>query len=248
MKRSLKQLRKYSLQATDGPEGKVKDFLFDEESWVVRYLEADFGSWFSSKRVLIPRIFLDDPDWEKKKFPVKLSEDLIKSGPGIEDHLPVSRKFESELIRHYNLTPYWPYTYPEPSGGSLFFPPRPLVVPPRNVQEEDVDTSLRSFREVEGYSINTGEKDSGHIDDLIVDDEDWQIVYAVVDFVRWLPMSKKVLISIEGMEEISYIEQEIKVSMSEEHVKNAPEYDPDKILNIEEEKEMYDFFSWGMVK
>jgi hypothetical protein len=250
MKRSLNNLIKYSLRSKDESKGKVKDFLFDDESWIIRYLEADFGKLFSSKRVLIPRVFLGNPDWEEKEFPIELSEELIKAGPDIQEHVPVSRQYEAELIKHFDLTPYWPYTYAEPSGGSLFFPPRPLVVPPipADVKEEDVDTNLRSFKEVEGYRINAHEKEMGHIVDLIVDDEDWQIVYAVVDFIKWLPMSKKVLISIEGMQEISYVEREVKVDMTPEQLENAPEYDPDKILHVEEEKKLYDFFSWGMVK
>lgn len=250
MKRSLNNLLKYTLKSRDGSEGNVKDFLFDDESWVIRYLEADFGNLFSSKRVLIPRVFLGEPDWENKQFPIELSEELIESGPDIQEHAPVSRQYEAELIKHFDLTPYWPYTYAEPSGGSMFFPPRPLVVPPvpTDMKEEDVDTNLRSFREVEGYHLLTQQEETGSIVDLIVDDEDWQIVYAVIDFIKWLPMSKKVLISIEGMEEISYVEQHVKVDMTREQLESAPEYDPDKVLNVEEEKELYDFFSWGMVK
>ena len=32
MKRSLKELKGYSLQAIDGDKGKVKNFLFDDET------------------------------------------------------------------------------------------------------------------------------------------------------------------------------------------------------------------------
>jgi len=32
MKRSLKELKNYSIQALDGEKGKVKNFLFDEEA------------------------------------------------------------------------------------------------------------------------------------------------------------------------------------------------------------------------
>ncbi|MGC9343850.1 MAG: PRC-barrel domain-containing protein, partial [Bacteroidales bacterium] len=84
MKRSLNNLIKYSIKSKDGSDGKVKDFLFDDESWIVRYLEADLGKLFSSKRVLIPRVFLGDPNWDEKEFPIELSEELIKEGPDIQ--------------------------------------------------------------------------------------------------------------------------------------------------------------------
>ncbi|MEO8921887.1 MAG: PRC-barrel domain-containing protein, partial [Caldimonas sp.] len=34
------------------PVGHVKDFYFDDEEWVVRYLVVDTGGWLSSRKVL----------------------------------------------------------------------------------------------------------------------------------------------------------------------------------------------------
>jgi len=41
MLRSIKQLYGDKLGASDGDIGHVKDFYFDDQSWVVRYLVAD---------------------------------------------------------------------------------------------------------------------------------------------------------------------------------------------------------------
>ncbi len=248
MKRSIKDLKDYTIKAKDGTEGKVKDFLFDEEAWIIRYLHADFGNWLKSKKILLPRVFLGTPKWKEENFPVEITKDMIEKGPGIDEHMPVSREYEAELMKYYNLDPYWPYTYSAPAGGGLFFPPRPLNVPPKSVNEEDLNTSLRSFKEVKGYDIRTEEEKIGHVDDMIVDDEDWQIVYMVVEINGWLSMSKKVLISIEWLEEISYVENEIKISMTPEKLKKAPQYNTDIDLSQEEEKKMYDFYSWGMTR
>ena len=35
MLRSAKQLEGFAIGATDGPIGKVKDFYFDDEAWVI---------------------------------------------------------------------------------------------------------------------------------------------------------------------------------------------------------------------
>lgn len=53
MLRNLKDLQGYALRATDGDVGTVKDFYFDDERWVVRYLVVETGSWLASRRVLI---------------------------------------------------------------------------------------------------------------------------------------------------------------------------------------------------
>ena len=53
MLRSIKQLYGDKLGASDGEIGQVKDFYFDDQSWTVRYLVADTGSWLPGRQVLI---------------------------------------------------------------------------------------------------------------------------------------------------------------------------------------------------
>jgi hypothetical protein len=53
MLRSIKQLYGDKLGASDGEIGHVKDFYFDDQSWTVRYLVADTGSWLPGRQVLI---------------------------------------------------------------------------------------------------------------------------------------------------------------------------------------------------
>lgn len=38
MLRNTKDLENYAISATDGPIGHVKDFYFDDDAWVIRYL------------------------------------------------------------------------------------------------------------------------------------------------------------------------------------------------------------------
>ena len=47
MLQSIKQLYGDKLAALDGDMGEVKDFYFDDENWVIRYLIADTGSWLT---------------------------------------------------------------------------------------------------------------------------------------------------------------------------------------------------------
>jgi hypothetical protein len=44
MLRSIEQLYGAKLGASDGEIGQVKDFYFEDQNWVVRYLVADTGS------------------------------------------------------------------------------------------------------------------------------------------------------------------------------------------------------------
>jgi sporulation protein YlmC with PRC-barrel domain len=247
MKRSLKELTKFSIETLDGTSGKARDFLFDEEYWVIRYLEGDFGNFFVDKRVLIPRLLLEKPDWKEKHFPLSINKNEIENCPDIDKRMPVSREYEKALSKHYEIDYYWPYGYTASPGLGLY-PPRPIKPPVKTVSEEDLDTSLRSFREIEGYHIHCLDGKLGHVEDLIVDDDDWQVVYLIVDTSNWMPWSKKVVLSLDWLEKISYTDLEVSVKLNTDTVKNAPEYDSGNAITEELEKELYDFYSRSFVK
>jgi hypothetical protein len=52
MLQNIKELYGRKLAALDGDIGHVKDFYFDDENWVIRYLVADTGSWLTGRLVL----------------------------------------------------------------------------------------------------------------------------------------------------------------------------------------------------
>jgi uncharacterized protein YrrD len=53
MLHTLSELMGYSVQSTDEEIGSVKDFLFDDVSWEIRYPDVDVGSWFECRNVVL---------------------------------------------------------------------------------------------------------------------------------------------------------------------------------------------------
>ena len=53
MLRNMKDLLGFSIGATDGIIGTVKDMYFDDAAWVIRYVVVETDAWLSSRRVLI---------------------------------------------------------------------------------------------------------------------------------------------------------------------------------------------------
>jgi hypothetical protein len=53
--------------------GRVQDFLFDDESWIVDYLVVDTAMSPEKNGVLINPFAAGVPDWETKRLPVLLS-------------------------------------------------------------------------------------------------------------------------------------------------------------------------------
>ena len=39
--------------ATDGEIGSIRNFLFDDQSWTIRYLVVDVGGWLSRRAVVL---------------------------------------------------------------------------------------------------------------------------------------------------------------------------------------------------
>lgn len=202
------------LAATDGEIGHVKDFYFDDESWAVRYLVVETGSWLSGRQVLLaPRAF-DGFGQDGKEIAVNLTMDQIENSPSVESHRPVTRQFERDYYRYYNWPAYW-----ESSGmwgvGGL-----PALSPP--VQPDDSlkqtndllnDVHLRSTRALEGYKILATDGLLGSVTGFLVDHTSWAIGEIVVEAGHWYA-GKQILISPSTVKSVSYETSEIAVRLT----------------------------------
>jgi len=240
MKRSLEKLLGFKLATKDGTKGKVQDFLFDEERWIVRYLEADQGKILMNKKILIPRLMLDEPEWDKEHFKIHLTKEELKKCPSTKENEPVSRKYEEELGKHLQLSNYWAVA--PPITATTAYPPRPILVPDEQVKEDDIDTNLRSFEEVKGYKVNASDGVYGEVSDIIIDDEDWQVVYFVIDKKDDGKSNRRIMLPIGNIKKISYKDQEFTVNLDTAGLNRVPEYNPVKPIDINLEKEIVTFY------
>lgn len=78
--RSTNEISGYRVLATDGEVGTVKDFLVDEECWMVRYLVIDMGISGSERKIQLSPAWLGDVEWGHGTVVVHMTRDqLIKS-------------------------------------------------------------------------------------------------------------------------------------------------------------------------
>ncbi|MFZ0545827.1 MAG: PRC-barrel domain-containing protein [Candidatus Promineifilaceae bacterium] len=252
MLRSIKELIHYKLKAIDGEIGQVNDFYFDEQSWTIRYLIADTGTWLTGRKVLIAPEALKQPEWAEEQFPVALKKEAIENSPSIEADKPVSRQHEIELSEFYGWSPYWRYWSQNPTMGTPILmtsvhPPttKDIGVDPagsiNKIVETHNDPYLRSINEVRGYHIQALDDEIGHIDDFIVNDETWRIQYMVIDTRNLLP-GKKVLIAPTWVTSVEWEESLVTVELHKDTIKNSPEYDPDQPINRSYETVLHDYY------
>jgi hypothetical protein len=249
MKRSIKELLGYSLHAKDGTKGTVRDFLFDEESWTIRYMRTGIGNMFVDKKVLIPRVFFGKPEQSKREFLIQMTKDEMKRSPKVEEHKPVSRKFEESLNQFYNIENYWSTSY-APSFGvpEMVVPQHHLKELPKTIKEPHVDSSLRSFQEVSGYLIECQDEKHGYMTDFIVEDENWKIVYIIIDIGNLFETDKRVMLAVNWINEIDYKDQKIAINQTSKVLEKAPPFDPSSPVNSEYEKNIYDYYGRKVIK
>jgi sporulation protein YlmC with PRC-barrel domain len=242
MLRSLKDLERYTVSATDGDIGSVVNFLLDDERWVVRYLVVETGDFFNERRVLISPISFRQAEWSTQRFHLALTRDKVKHSPSVDVDKPVSRQHERVYYRYYGYPYYWGQSGPWGMG----YYPSVLATGswdevPAEHSEKSVDVHLRSAIDVRGYHIQGSDEAIGHVDDFIVDDETWQVRYLVIDTSNWW-FGKKVLVAPHWANRISWEESKVYVDMSRQAIKNSPEWNPAAAINREYEARLYDYY------
>lgn len=108
--RSVGATLEYRIHARDGDIGHVEDFIFEDENWVIRYMEIDTRNWLPGKKVLVSPEWIEKVSWEKSAVYVDLHRDAIKQAPEYEPHTGVTRDYEGRLHDHYSREGYWART------------------------------------------------------------------------------------------------------------------------------------------
>ena len=106
--RSSAKVSGYELHALDGSIGHVENFVFDDESWVIRYLVVNPRTWWPlGQQVLIATHWVDSIDWDSRSIAVRLTREQIKSSPLYEEAAPIGRDYEKRLHAAYDRQGYW---------------------------------------------------------------------------------------------------------------------------------------------
>jgi hypothetical protein len=246
-------IKGYAIAASDGRLGTVNDFLFDDGSWMVRWLVVDTGTWLSDRKVLLPPLVLGHLHPTNHEFPVRLTKQQVKDSPEIDCDRPVSRQMETHVYDYYGWYPYWGsglymggYSY---AGGMMA---GPGAMESRRRQrdfadthrDDDGDPHLRSTEAVTGYHIHASDGEIGHVENFLVDDTDWSIHYLVVDTKNWWP-GKKVLISPRSAQTVDWKDRLVSLNVDRQQVKDSPTYDPSTIVDRAYEKQFHRYYGDG---
>lgn len=228
MLRTTRDLMHCTLRARDGDIGAVRDLYFDEIGWTVRYLVVSTGAWLSSRKVLISPEAVRAPDWTERQLPVDLTIEQIRTSPSVDTDRPVSRQHEAQMREHYRWPPYW-------GDGAVFagttlsaagpVPVRVAVEAPRAG-----DPHLFSVNAVAGHHLAAADGEIGHVEDFLVDENDWAIRYVVIATRNWLP-GRRVLVAPRWIDRIDWPERKMTTDLSRDAIRQSPPYDADRPID-----------------
>ena len=239
MLRSLHEMKGYKAKATDEEVGVVDDFCFDDSNWAVLYIVVDIGSWLADRDVLISPAKVALPDRNNRILPISMSSSEVKQAPGVEAEAPVSKQEAINIEQYHVWAPVWsPIGVPIVYGGIAA---APMVEEEASKSEQKPNPRLRSEKEVEGYHISAVDGEIGHVEDHIVDTDDWTIRYLIVDTRNWLP-GKNVILSPDWVTQVDWEQRRISVNLTREQVRNSPGYDKDAMIDREYEEALYDHY------
>jgi hypothetical protein len=226
-----------TIGARDGDIGRVVESYFDDQSWTVRYLVVDIGTWLPGRQVLISPCSITDVEVTNQRLVADLSREQVKHSPGIDTARPVSRQHEAVLLQYYGLPFYWmgpyrwgPSTVPAAPAGSAA------------VREaSNAEMHLRSTPAVRGFGIHATDGDLGHVVDFLIDEDAWAIRYLIVDPRSWWP-GPHVLLATDWVTEVGWRDGRVHVSVSREAVRNAPTYDTRSAIERDYETRLHEHY------
>ena len=241
-------LKGFLIAAEDGTLGTVNDFLFDDQTWKLRWLVVDTGGWLSGRKVLVHPSAIGPIDYDREVVPVRLTRTQVKDSPDIAQDRPVSRQMESDLYGYYGTDPTW--------GGNLYGMSAlayPLAArasdadlmerPGRLDGADEEDPHLRSVAAVTGYHVHATDGEIGHVENLLIDSDGWDIRYFIVDTSNWW-FGRHVLVAPLAVRHISWGSHEIEVDVSRDQVKSSPPWDPLVEIDRYYQQRLHSHYGW----
>jgi sporulation protein YlmC with PRC-barrel domain len=247
MLRRMMDMEGYSISATDGIVGQVKDYYFDDETWVIRYLIVETGAWLARRKVLISPAAINRPDWSESTIPAAITQEQVRNSPDIDTDKPVSRQHEIQYLEYYRYPHYWTGlgiwgagAFPNATqrglgsgwSGEQYREALDKLDGAKAGRQRNEDPRLRSGNTVIRYHVHATDGDIGHVQGILIDERTWAIHYLIVNTSNWW-LGHEVLIAPEWISSVNWADSTVTVDVTRQAIKDAPPYDPAVSLDRE---------------
>ncbi|MBI1938555.1 MAG: hypothetical protein HYS25_10580 [Ignavibacteriales bacterium] len=205
---NFRSISKYRVEALDGNVGNIHELLFDEQSWIVRYIVINTGNLFMKNLVLLQPEEFVSCDTDEEKFLVNLTKEEIINSPSVE------------AVKKTNY--YWPNYW---VGTHLTYGWTPFNPYSKKIYTEP---GINSTHEMHVYKVKAVDEQIGSVDNFIVNTEAWYISNMIINTGFSLLPGKKISVTADNVKEINNQQNFVLLDMNAQEVKNYPGYESKK--------------------
>lgn len=106
--KSCNEIMGFSIESKNKTIGYLNNYLFDDESWEIRYLVVDTKNWLLKERKILLAIdWIEKFDWDQSVFVTDLKSKAIRESPVYNPGETLKRDYETKLFDHYHKPKYW---------------------------------------------------------------------------------------------------------------------------------------------
>ena len=219
MQRRASDFTGYSIEAIDGTVGHISDILFEDQNWKLRWFVVNTGSWLIGRQILIHPDALQPADIRNRAFPVSLTKCQVEASPDLRSDQPVSLQMDQDLSDYYGYSSLiGDGLYGGLGLGLLGDGTSRVITDPRLAAPSRDDHQLLSIGATTGFQIHALDGDIGHLDDFLVDDEDWTVTFAIVATKNW-GFGKHVLVSPSDIQATNVFARYVPVNLTRYAIK-----------------------------
>ena len=102
---------------------------------------------------------------------------------------------------------------------------------------------LHGVASLMGYAVHALDGDIGHVENLLVDNSNWEIRYFVIATRNWWP-GKVVQLAPYAVKDVDWFGERIDMNVSREQVRSAPARNPLALADEVAEEQLHRHFGW----
>jgi hypothetical protein len=99
--RSSREVIGYRVRANGVRIGHIEDFLYDDASWRIRYIEVDTRNWIGGRHVLVPPKWAQSVSWDQRSILFDLPVEAVRTAPEYLSPQNLTPEFEKRMRSHY---------------------------------------------------------------------------------------------------------------------------------------------------
>jgi hypothetical protein len=238
---SLTELKSYYVKGQDGEIGRLDDLCVRDDEWIVRYVVVDMVDL--DREALLLSAYLGRLDRQTHTLFADIRREQVENTPPFDRTQPLTRRDERELHDLYGWPIYeWEQEQEITPVGGLW--DEPQMEPENPDQAEEEGPQLQFVGDlIAVYGVQAEGEEIGVLQDVIVEDETWNMPYLVVNLQ---PAGGRVLLASDYIQTIELAARRIHVALTRDAIVHGPVVTAEEPITpelVQSLREYYDQYS-----